>query len=273
MRQETAVVLGPGGLLGTAWLAGLVAGLRRERFDLAQADLIIGTSAGAIVGAALAAGQDLERLAVLPESDGEPGVKADPERLGEVFAILGDSSLEPAAALSRIGRLALAAETGAEEAHLARMEFLIGGREWPEGRLLIPAVDVETGEPLVWERASGVSLVAAVASSCAFPGSAPPITINGRRYMDGALRSGTNTDLAAGIQTVIVIEPLAHLFPGNTPPDATAVRLVPDLAAQKALGDLNDRAAWSSVYQAGVRQAPEAAKLIEPVRVGRRATG
>ncbi|MBT2232166.1 patatin-like phospholipase family protein [Nonomuraea sp. NEAU-A123] len=252
-------------MLGTAWLAGLVVGLRREKFDLAKADLTIGTSAGAIVGAALAAGQDLERLAVLPDPDGEPAVKADHERMGEAFAILGDPTLEPAAARHRVGRLALAAETGAEEAYLARMEFLIGAREWPEGRLLIPAVDVETGEPLVWEQASGVSLVAAVASSTAFPGMAPPITINGRRYMDGTLRSGSNADLAAGIQTAIIIEPLAHLFPANLPQDAAAVRLAPDLAAQEALGDLNNRAAWSSVYQAGVRQAPEAAELIEPV--------
>nr|WP_276615521.1 patatin-like phospholipase family protein [Nonomuraea basaltis] len=268
MRQETAVVLGPGGMLGTAWMAGLVGGLRREGFDLAKADLIVGTSAGAIVGAALAAGQDLERLSVLPDPDGEPTVKTDHERLGQVFAILGDSALEPAEALRRVGRLALAAETDAEEAHLARMEFLIGARTWPEGRLMIPAVDVETGEPLVWDESSGVALVTAVASSSAFPGSAPPITINGRRYMDGALRSGTNADLAAGAQAAIVIEPLAHLFPTNTPQHGTAVRLAPDLAAQEALGvDLSNRAAWSPVYQAGVRQAPEAAKLIETVWV------
>ncbi|MFI7640475.1 patatin-like phospholipase family protein [Nonomuraea sp. NPDC049400] len=269
MSRETAVVLGPGGMLGTAWMAGLVAGLRREGLDLAKADLIAGTSAGAIVGAALAAGRDLERLAVLPDPEGEPAVKTDHERLGQAFAILNDSALEPAAALRRVGRLALAAETGAEEAYLARMEFLIGGREWPEDRrLMIPAVDVETGEPLVWTASSGVALVAAVASSSAFPGSAPPITINGRRYMDGALRSGTNADLAEGAGAAIVVEPLAHLFRADTPAHGAAVRLAPDPAAQLALGvDLSNRAAWSPVHQAGVRQAPEAAKLIEPVWV------
>lgn len=265
MREETAVVLGPGGVLGTAWLAGLAAGLRREGIDLARADLIVGTSAGAIVGAALAVGQDLERLAVLPERDGRHAVRTDHERLNEVFAVLGDSTLERTAALRRIGRLALDAETGAEEAHLAGMEFLIGTREWPEGRLLIPAVDADTGEPVVWARSSGVSLVAAVASSSAFPASTPPMTIDGRRYMDGALRSGINADLAEGAQTMIVIEPLAHLFPSNLPEHATTVRLAPDPAAQQALGDLNNRAAWSPVYQEGLRQAAEAAELVEPV--------
>ncbi|RSN15483.1 hypothetical protein DMB42_01140 [Nonomuraea sp. WAC 01424] len=83
--------------------------------------------------------------------------------------------------------------------------------------------------------------------------------------MDGALRSGTTADLAESLQTMIVIEPLAHLFPANMPQHAMAVRLAPDPAAQKALGDLDDRAAWSSVYHEGVRQAAEAAELITPV--------
>lgn len=265
MRDQTTVVLGPGGVLGTAWSAGLAAGLRRQGFDLGKADLIVGTSAGAIVGAMLAAGQDLDRLAALPEGDREPVVTTDHERLNEVFAVLGDSTLDQATALVRVGRLALAAETGAEEAYVARMERLIGTREWPVGRLLIPAVDVDTGEPLVWDSSSGVSLATAVASSSAFPANAPPITINGRRYMDGALRSGTNADLAGDSETVIFMEPLAHLFTTNTPPEPTAVRLVPDSAAQKALGDPNDRARWSSAYRAGVRQADEAAELIAPV--------
>ena len=63
---DSAVVLGPGGPAGTAWLAGLAEGLRREGVDLGAADLIVGTSAGAIVGAILASGGDLARLAALP---------------------------------------------------------------------------------------------------------------------------------------------------------------------------------------------------------------
>ncbi|MER7555882.1 patatin-like phospholipase family protein [Nocardioides sp. NPDC126508] len=265
MRNQTAVVLGPGGVLGTAWLAGLAAGLRRKGFDLGKADLIVGTSAGAIVGAMLAAGRDLEGLATLPEADGEPAVTTDPARLNEVFAVLGDPALDQATALARVGRLALAAETGAEGAYVARMERLVGTREWPEDRMLIPAVAVDTGEPVVWDSSSGVSLATAVASSSAFPANAPPITIDGRRYMDGALRSGTNTDLAGDAETTIVIEPLAHLFPASTTPQPRTVRLVPDPAAQQTLGDPNNRAEWSSAYRAGLRQADEAAELVAPV--------
>ncbi|MEU0003628.1 patatin-like phospholipase family protein [Streptomyces sp. NPDC006314] len=72
---------------------------------------------------------------------------------------------------------------------------------------------VETGEQKVFDRASGASLPSAVAASTAFPGIYPPITINGRRYMDGSLQSATNAGLAAGARILVVIDPQAHLFP------------------------------------------------------------
>ncbi|MCW2884781.1 MAG: hypothetical protein QOE54_1230 [Streptosporangiaceae bacterium] len=262
-----AVVLGPGGVVGTAWLAGLANGLRRDGVDLAEADLIVGTSAGAIIGAALATGEVLDRLATLPrpaDPDG-PTPEVNPDRLTEVFTVLGDPSLEPAAARRRVGRLALAAGTINEHAHIARMGFLIGAREWPARTLLITAVDIETGEPQIWDRASGAPLPAAVASSCAMPGLYPPITINGRRYMDGALRSGTNADLAAGARVLVVIEPVANMFPASPlqPGAGTVLRIIPDSATLAAFGpDLSDRAAWTSAYQAGVRQAAEAAQRV-----------
>ncbi|MEV6207907.1 patatin-like phospholipase family protein [Kitasatospora sp. NPDC051914] len=61
-------------------------------------------------------------------------------------------------------------------------------------QLLITAVDAETGEQEVFDRASGAPLASAVAASTAFPGIYPPITVGGRRYMDGSLRSATNAD-------------------------------------------------------------------------------
>jgi NTE family protein len=110
MAEDSAVVLGPGGPAGTAWMAGLAEGLRREGVDLGGADLIVGTSAGAIVGAILASGGDLARLAALP-APADPGgrVRTDPDRLAEVFATLGDPGLDRAGALRRAGRLAVIA--------------------------------------------------------------------------------------------------------------------------------------------------------------------
>ncbi|MGI8334518.1 patatin-like phospholipase family protein [Actinomadura scrupuli] len=262
------VVLGPGGLVGTAWLAGLAAGLRHAGVDLGAADLIIGTSAGAIVGAALATGRDLDRLAILPARPGGPARRADPGQQAAVFAVLGDAGLDPVERLRRAGRLAVAAETISEQRYIAQMEYLIGAHRWPSRRLLVPAVDIETGEPVIWDRAGEAPLPAAVASSTAFPGAAPPITVNGRRYMDGALRAGANLDLAEGARVLVVLEPGAHMFglageaSGDTagPGGHPVVRIVPDPAAVEVFGpDLGDRSVWPAAYQAGRRQAAEAA--------------
>ena len=60
---------------------------------------------------------------------------------------------------------------------------------------------------MVFTRDSGVALVDAVAASCAVPGIWPPVTINGRRYIDGGVRSSTNADLAAGSDRILAIIP------------------------------------------------------------------
>ncbi|MFC5751657.1 patatin-like phospholipase family protein [Actinomadura rugatobispora] len=265
---DRALVLGPGGLPGTAWLLGLAAGLRREGVDLAAADLIVGTSAGAIAGAVLATGGDPSRHAVLPDapSDDAPGGRGG--GAADVFAVLQDPALEPAEALRRAGRMAQAAATVPGEVHVARMEALLGTTDWPERRLLVPAVDVEEGALRVWDRDSGVPLHAAVASSCAMPGVYPPIAIGGRRYMDGALAGGSHAGLAGNADALVLVEPLAHLFPlPSASPVGTAVaRIVPDAASVRAFGgDLGDRGAWGPAYLAGARQAPDAAARIRPL--------
>ena len=253
-----AVVLGPGGPVGTAWLAGLAAGLRQAGADLGAADLIVGTSAGAIVGALLAGAGDPGLLAAAPDPG---GVRTDPGTLADVLAVLGDPRLARAEAVRRAGRLAASASTGTQEAAIARMRFLAGADRWPGRPLLIPSVDAETGEAMIWDRHGAASLPA----STAFPATAPPITINGHRYIDGALRAGANADLAADADLVIIAEPMAHVFgTGSAAPGAGAVvRLVPDSDAIQAFGpDITSLATWAPAYQAGIRQAPQAARLI-----------
>jgi NTE family protein len=199
VNTTRALVLGGGGVVGTAWMAGLVGGLRREGVDLAEADVIVGTSAGSIVGTMLATGQDLDSDApARPADQGDSAPKADPGRLTEAFAILADAGLEPADARRRVGRIALAAETTTEQAHLAGISTLITAYEWPDRELLITAVDVETGELKVWDRVGDAPLPTAIASSCALPGVSSPITVNGRRYMDGGIGSGTDADVVTG---------------------------------------------------------------------------
>ncbi|MFD7994012.1 patatin-like phospholipase family protein [Streptomyces mexicanus] len=266
--SDTALVLGPGGHAGTAWMAGLVHGLRGLGIDLGAADLVVGTSAGAIVGAALATGQDLSPFAdpAGRGGDGPRPPRADPQRTGEVFAVLG-AGLPPQQARRRVGRIALeAVDPQAERALVAVRRRLIGTDAWPtERHLLIPAVEAGSGEPVVWDRDSGVPLAAAVAASSAFPGAAPPVSVGGRHCIDGALRAGTNADLAAGARTLVVVDPMARRAPGQEASAAlgaeTVVSLFPDEASAAALGtDPSDPSAWVPAFRAGRLQAAAARK-------------
>jgi NTE family protein len=257
-ESDVAVVLGPGGPVGTAWSLGLAAGLRRAGADLARADLLVGTSAGAIAGAALTTGRDLDELADVPP--GEPA--GDLSVMPRAFEILGEPGADPREALRRVGELARRAEALPEERHLAAMERLAGTRAWPDTPLLITAVDTGSGEPVVWTRDSGVPLHAAVASSSAAPGYAAPITIGGHRYMDSAFGGGSNLHLAAGAGTVILIEPLGSMSPAAP----VAVRIVPDEAALEAFGpDVADLTRWTGAYKSGLRQSATLADQIAPL--------
>ncbi|KPI05778.1 Patatin [Actinobacteria bacterium OV450] len=261
-----ALVLGPGGPAGTAWTAGLAHDLRHKGVDLSEADMIVGTSAGAIVAAALGAEDGLGRLAN-PLTGARPRPAGpDPGRTGEVFAVLGTPGLAPDEVRRRVGRIALeTAEPRAQQALLAVRRELIGTEAWPERHLLITAVDVASGKPVVWDRDSGVPLVHAVAASSAFPGTASPVAVGDRHYMDGALREGTNADLARGAQRVLIVEPLAHQHPREPHQQAhfalgtqSVLAVAPDETSVRAFGtDPSDLAAWAPAFQAGFAQAAD----------------
>jgi NTE family protein len=99
---------------------------------------------------------------------------------------------------AEIGAFALQAQTTPEESFIAGFGRTLGQAEWPTRAFTCTAVDTADGTFVVWNNESRVPLAHAVASSCAVPGIFPPITINGRRYMDGGMRSATNIDLARG---------------------------------------------------------------------------
>jgi NTE family protein len=236
---------------------------------LGDADLIVGTSAGAIVGAILASRQDPARLAGPPALPDRGGVRTDRRTLAAVFATLSDPALSRAEALRRVGSLAVTASTGQQEAATARMQSLIGTEQWPDRPLLIPSVDAGTGTAMIWDSRGAASLAQAVAASTAFPATAPPVAINGRRYIDGALRAGSNADLAGTADLVIIIEPAAQALDpagaaaGDAADAEAVVRLIPDARAIEAFGpDITDLASWGPAYQAGFRQAPGAAERI-----------
>jgi NTE family protein len=269
-----ALVLGGGGITGIAWELGLLAGLRREGVDLGAADLIVGTSAGAYVGALLATGVDLDEAAA-----GAAGIeieltpRIDPALLAQGFAVLSDRSLAPEQLRARLGGLARAAPLGDDAPHVARFAGRLPVHDWPERpRLVITGINTATGTLAAWDATAGVDLPAAVAASCALPGVFPPVRVGDGYYMDGGVRSVTNTDLAAGADAVVVLAPTSNMF--RTPPQAELAALrvrrsrliTPSEQARAAIGgNILDPGRRGPALAAGAAQAAAVATTIAAI--------
>ena len=216
---ERALVLGGGGSTGNAWLIGVIAGLFDAGLDVTEADLIIGTSAGSTAAAQITSASPTrlmaDILAAAPQprtgpvgSDGgrvPRGPVADHlERMSRIIAAAEDA----ADMRRRMGAAALDMDAASDGSGQTRWRATVAARlpsqRWPEQAVLITVVDAHTGEPVVFDRHSGVDLVDAVAASTA---GGPAYSIGDHRYIDGGYRSIENADLAAGYGRVLVLSP------------------------------------------------------------------
>lgn len=274
-----ALVIGGGGVTGVAWELGVLTGLATAGVDLTDADLMVGTSAGAVVGAQVASGLPLSELYARQLVGGGAEIAA---RMGTAallrWVLVALTTRDPQRARARIGRMALAAKTMPEAERRAVIEARLPVHDWPQRRLLITAADAETGEFRAFDRDSGVSLVDAVGASCAVPGVWPPVTIDGRRWIDGGARSPANADLAAGTDRIVVLAPITTGF-GPIAGVAAQVRelrtrarvavVSPSAAARRAFGrNVLDPARRAPAARAGRDQAPEAAAAVAEVWSG-----
>jgi NTE family protein len=265
-NSRKALVLAGGGITGIGWELGILTGLAELGLDLTDADVVIGTSAGSVVGAQLTSGVPLQELYVeqLRDATGEVAAKLGP---GVLFRFVL-ANLLPGGdqrARARIGKLALATKTVPEAERRAVIEQRLPKREWPDRRLLVTAVEAETGDFAVFDRDSDVPLIDAVAASCAVPMVWPPISIGGRRYVDGGVRSGANADLATGCGRVVVLAPMTASLRRSgrisqqlamLGPKVHAAVVSPDEAARKAIGrNILDPAFRAASAQAGRAQA------------------
>ena len=211
--MKNALVLAGGGVAGIAWELGVLRGLQDADPGLADrvlaADLVVGTSAGSAVAAQITSGVPLADLydRQLSEDSAEIEVELDMEELLARFAAAVTPATSPEEALRAVGAMALDTETVDEPVRRAAVAARLPVPAWPDRLMLLPAVDALTGELTVFSKDSGVALVDAVAASCAVPGIWPPVTINGRRYIDGGIRSVANADLAAGYDRILIVTP------------------------------------------------------------------
>ena len=251
---KIGLVLGAGGAVGGAFHAGVLATLAEETgWDPRSAEVIVGTSAGSVSGAALRAGLSAPDLAARAEgrplSDegarlmaGMPPYPVLPQRPRRV----GQRRTAPAAPgrlLSaatrpweiRMGTLAAALLPPGEidMSNIAEGFEALFPKGWPDKELWVVAVRLEDGHRAVFGRddtGAKASVPEAVAASCAIPTVFSPVTIDGVRYVDGGAWSPTNADLVSrlGFDLVVVSSPMSiagRLSPTRVRLDSAARRL------------------------------------------------
>ena len=277
-----ALVLGGGGSAGVSWEIGVLTGLAAAGVDLSTADTVIGTCAGAMVGAQLTSGLlSIEEMYEHHLAGGPLDREVQPKRRvifrNRIVALriatvdtLRYGTDKPINAI--VGRIALESRTPTEAEIRAVVARRLVCHDWPERRLLLTAVDAATGEFTTFDDSSGVGIVDAVTASSAVPGVCPPVTIQGRRWIHGDARSKTNADLAAGHDRVVILAPGIR-DRGTWPTDRTHVArlrmagarvalLTPDRATRRDFGRKRDPDRRTRATRAGRAQAAVHAEAV-----------
>ena len=210
--SDRALVLGGGGVFFIAWQVGYLNGLRKRGVDLTNAQIVVGTSAGALVASIVSAG----KLAAFSREVGTlaklmgilaPATDLRPSQL-RALKMFSDATDASADTLRRIGFAALAAQGESAASFRRRVGLVlgVGSNKWPGQSLNIATVDAYTGERLIVTSAAGVSAARAAAASASVPGLFDPQPIHDRRCMDGGVSgSGTHSDVVAGASRAVVI--------------------------------------------------------------------
>jgi NTE family protein len=275
--ERSGLVLGGGGITGIAWELGLLAGLAEAGVDLANADLIVGTSAGSVVGAQITSGTAVEALyrRQLEPPSNELAARLGSRQKMHYLAAMIRSRGNVTRLGHHLGAMSMSmASSGAlpgVEQRLAVISSRLPSTEWPDRDLRVTVIDAHSGEFRVITQGDGVPLVQAVAASCAVPGVFPPIPIGDRTYIDGGFRSIANADVAAGCARIVVLAPLPRsMGPIRGPQrqldqiEVPSTVVSPDSVSRTAIGDnVLDPAARRGAAEAGRAQA---ATVLEKVR-------
>lgn len=230
---RTAIVMGAGGTVGIAYHAGVLKALADAELDPVAVDVVVGTSAGAIVGSILRTGHDLESLWQLAHDDENPFMEDQPffrpdvvfsqgwrTPMGLARRVIGSGYvmqravvhwpvIAPPQVLQRFYRGGLGSVTEQRD-EFARWT----GEDWPVAPLWLCAFDIVTGRRVVLGQGDGrrPSLPDAMRAASSVPVLYPPVRFGRRLLVDGAVSSSTNLDVAveAGAKLIIVAAPMAY---------------------------------------------------------------
>lgn len=220
--MRIGLALGAGGVVGASWTIGALEALEaRTGFSGVDADEVLGTSAGALIGALVAARVPLAAMAAYASGEPHDALEqlvqhdATALRLARVPVPVGPGSWRMV--LSARSRAAVL--TGLLPRGVVRTDAIRGlvdraiGTRWPARALRIVACDYASGDRVAFSRSSVPALTPgeAVAASCAIPAFYAPVRIDGRRYVDGGIDSHSNVDLlrGRGLDAVICVNPMS----------------------------------------------------------------
>ena len=285
--MKRGLVLGGGGLVGISYHAGVLKALDDCGVDVKGSEVIVGTSAGALVAAYLASGwgaadfyeyscgrhpsrspaeaeaASLRRFDPLWASLDEHARRA----VGSLLAVAASRGLRPSGLRGHLtgDRLRGLFPPGmySLEATRARLEADLP-RAWPRDGLHICTVDLEEGRRVVFDKRSpqDALFADAILAAIAIPGFFPPVQIRNRPFVDAGVVSTTSLDVAVelGCDTILCIAPLGYRFDGMTSPrdpklwPALAVRSLFARSLRRSLGQANDRGIPALVIRPGLTE-------------------
>ena len=288
------LVLGAGGAAGRAFHVGALAALQGATgWDARQAQVVVGTSAGAIVGALLRAGMGApdycawtvgepvsdEAAAILQRFGGRT-LPPTPRQPPPTWRPAAPRLLLRAAARPwrfRLGALAAAAlPEGA-----IRLDGLVDGfhtlfgSRWPDRPLWVCAVSLETGARIVFGRDGGppATVAEAVSASCAIPGWFAPVRIGGDRYVDGGAHSFTNVDAVRDLHLdlVVVSSPMSAVREAWSPSADGALRAVARRKLRRECARLEAAGTRTLVLEPDAGDLRAMGRLADAMDPGRRA--
>lgn len=213
MGKERGIALGGGGTPLLGFYAGYFNAMRKNGINLGNADVIVGTSAGAIFGSMLTGGRlwlivdEMDFFNDFPKifADLIPALQFNDSQKRAMATSLAASDGAPAT-IQRIGKAAMASRNpnGVDKQYKV-VEKIIAMTKWPSPVMYTTAIDCFTGERLVVSHKDNVpSNVAASASSSA-PGQVGPTFIKDRICMDGGIfQTSTHSDVIAGVKRALV---------------------------------------------------------------------
>jgi NTE family protein len=222
--MKRALLLCGGGLKLAAWEYGVAEGLLEGGVDLRSADVILGTSVGAVAGVYFARGTAPAEMPLpVPPASFTPDPGAF-ERFGALRRSAPAMNPEIGQAIAKVAQDAVTIPLAE---FLAWFRELVGDDAWPPTELVIPAVNCVTGALVGFRRADGLPLSLALAAANAVPGMRPPVPIDGIPHMDAFVYSSRNAGLLAPFRPgfTLVFSPLPPGAPAPGQARATQAAL------------------------------------------------